>query len=160
MNNLFPGLSGWLFSMVASLEWTLLETSLTLPFLKGQHKSSLHFNLRFGYYGSFTSGLLCSLTGFMVVLFFFKETKKPSTDEGKSVKTSLISLKNFSDSFKVLMKKRAGHVRHVVVLLVGCMLVGWSPLLYTGFLSAPPSPGTASTSSTLGRSFTLQMRMT
>ena len=86
-----------------------------------------HFNLRFGYYGSFTSGLLCSFTGFLVVLFFFKESKKPSTDEGNGAKTSLISLKNFSDSFKVLMKKRAGEVRQVVVLLVVCMLVGSLP---------------------------------
>ena len=77
---------------------------------------------RFDYYGSFGAGAICNALGFFYVLFVFKETKKQEPED-KGQEASILSLKNLSNSFKVLTKERSEGLRHVVILLVVCSLV-------------------------------------
>ena len=77
---------------------------------------------RFGYYGSFGAGAMCYGLGFIIVHFGFKETEKEQ-QEKKHKRASLFSVKNLANSFKVLLKKRSGGLRHIVILLVASFLV-------------------------------------
>ena len=80
---------------------------------------------RFGYYGSFGCGAFCFASGFFFVLFFFKEPKKQALpSESKDAEgRSAVSLKNVANSFSVLVKKREGGMRHIVILTYACFAV-------------------------------------
>ena len=82
----------------------------------------LIFFFRFHYYGSFGAGAICSCIGFFFVLFTFKETEKTITEKSEK-NISLTSLDNLLCSFKCLFKKRSEGMRHIVILLVSCMVV-------------------------------------
>ena len=83
---------------------------------------------RFGYYGSFGAGAILFAFGFFFVLFFFKEPKKPPPPpESKDANgRSVVSLKNVSNSFSVLVKEREGGMRHIVILTYACFAVCFS----------------------------------
>ena len=80
---------------------------------------------RFGYYGSFGCGAFCFASGFFFVLFFFKEPiKQALPSESKDAEErSVVSLKNVANSFSVLVKKREGGMRHIVILTYACFAV-------------------------------------
>lgn len=81
---------------------------------------------RFSYYGNFGFGLLAFSLGFLLALFQLKEPQKEKSDagpgEGESKK--LVSLENLTNSFKVLVKRRSGSLRHIVILLVAAFMCG------------------------------------
>ena len=76
---------------------------------------------RFHYYGSFGAGAVCNCIGFFFVLFAFKETRKIGNTSEK--KTSMASLENLLCSFKCLLRSRREGMRHVIILMVTCMVV-------------------------------------
>ena len=82
----------------------------------------LFFFFRFHYYGSFGAGALFSCIGFFFVLFTFKETEKTITEKSEK-NPRITSLDNLLCSFKCLFKKRSEGMRHIVILLVSCMVV-------------------------------------
>ena len=77
---------------------------------------------RFSYYGSFGAGAMCYGLGFIIVYFWFKETEKAQLEK-KDKRPNLFSIKNLANSFKVLLKKQSGGLRHIVILLVASFLV-------------------------------------
>jgi len=87
---------------------------------------------QFGYYGSFGCGAFCFVSGFFFVLFFFKEPKKqaPPSESKDAGGRSAVSLKNVANSFSVLVKKREGGMRHIVILTYACFAMG--SLTHTG----------------------------
>ena len=70
---------------------------------------------RFDYFGSFGMGLLCYILGLLLVLITFKETKKEGEAKGGR---NMVSLSDLANSFMVLVKKREGGMRHIVILLI------------------------------------------
>ena len=102
-------------------------------FIKGNSSSLLqcvttYLCIRFDYYGSFGFGALCFALGFLYVLLKLKEAKKePENRDEQSKelikKNKLMSLENLRNSFKVIVKKRKGSLRHIVILLIGCFMV-------------------------------------
>ena len=71
----------------------------------------------FGYYGSFGSALACYTLAFLIVLFTVKNIRIGQQKENKN---GVFNMKNVLESFKVLTKKRAGSMRHIVIILVIC----------------------------------------
>lgn len=82
---------------------------------------------RFDYFGSFGMGLLCYILGLLLVLITFKETKKEGEAKGGR---NMVSLSDLANSFMVLVKKREGGMRHIVILLIVAFTC--NGLTYTG----------------------------
>lgn len=78
---------------------------------------------RFSYYGNFGFALLAFAAGFLLAMFQLKETKKDQSKDEKEEK-GLVSLENLTNSFKVLVKRREGSLRHIVILLVAAFMCG------------------------------------
>lgn len=92
---------------------------------------------KFDYFGSFGGGAICFALGFCLVGLFFKEPKRREKETEKEEETeeekegsSILSLSNLANSFRVLVKRREGSMRHIVVLLYVCFTVG--NLSFTG----------------------------
>ena len=83
---------------------------------------------KFDYFGSFGGGAICFALGFCLVGLFFKEPKIKRENKGEEKKeeasSSILSLSNLANSFGVLVKRRRGSLRHIVVLLYTCFTVG------------------------------------
>ena len=110
------------------MPWRLLATTSTALFSNSEGFARKKFDdkkSRFGYYGSFGAGAILFAFGFFFVLFFFKEPKKPPPPpESKDANgRSVVSLKNVSNSFSVLVKEREGGMRHIVILTYACFAV-------------------------------------
>ena len=54
---------------------------------------------------------------------FFKEPKRQIPEQNHEGERSLVSLKNMANSFSVLIKKREGSMRHIVILTYSCFAV-------------------------------------
>ena len=115
--------------MVAFLAWRSLAITSMDRFSNSKHFPKC-FKLdpklsRFGYYGSFGAGAIIFAFGFFFVLFFFREPKKlalsPESEDAGG--RNVLSLKNVANSFSVLVKKREGGMRHIVVLTYACFAV-------------------------------------
>ena len=80
---------------------------------------------KFDYFGSFGGGAICFALGFCLVGLFFKEPKiKRGNKDKEEGSSSILSLSNLANSFGVLVKRRRGSLRHIVVLLYACFTVG------------------------------------
>jgi len=78
---------------------------------------------RFGYYGNFGVSFILLISAVFLVLILFKKNKKVQEDDTSG--PGPFSLKNITESFKVLTKPRASSMRHIVSLLIFCFQM-WS----------------------------------
>ena len=85
----------------------------------------------FGYYGSFGSALTCYTLAFGIVFFTVKNVK---IYQEKETKNRVFDMKNDSESFKVLTKRRLGSMRHIVIILVVCFQIASFSWHGTGYI--------------------------
>ena len=73
-----------------------------------------------GYYGSFGSALTCYTLAFGIVFFKLQNIK---IYQEKETNNPVFDMKNVSESFKVLTKRRPESMRHIVIILVVCFQI-------------------------------------